>query len=106
MPLASSARPLWVAVWGEGRVLRLDPAGSVVEVVAVPAPHTSSVAFAGAALDILVVTTAREGLTDAQLEEWPLSGRLFTLRPGVRGIPPTAWNGIRPRHAAIPEENP
>lgn len=86
---------IWVAVWGGGCVLRLDPAGEVVARIDVPAPHTSSVAFAGPDLDIMVITTARENLSAAQLAEHPLSGRLFTLRPGVKGLPPYLWNGVR-----------
>ncbi|MDL9978750.1 SMP-30/gluconolactonase/LRE family protein [Microbacterium sp. ASV49] len=84
---------VWVAVWGAGRVLRYSPAGEIVGRIEVPAPHTSSVAFAGPALDILVITTAQEGLGDAELAAHPLSGRLFTLRPGFRGGPPPLWSG-------------
>lgn len=84
---------LWVAVWGGGCVLRIAPDGRIVARVDVPAPHTSCPAFAGPDLDVLVVTTATEHLTPAQLVEHPLSGRIFTFRPGVRGLPPLLWGG-------------
>lgn len=84
---------LWVAVWGAGEVRRFDPAGALVGVVVVPAPHTSSVAFAGADLGTLVITTARSELSEQQLADWPDSGRLFTFDPGVRGLPATLWGG-------------
>ncbi|MBN9184603.1 MAG: SMP-30/gluconolactonase/LRE family protein, partial [Microbacterium sp.] len=58
-----------------------------------PAPHTSSVAFAGPELDTMVITTAQENLTPEELAAAPLSGRLFTLRPGVRGTRPLLWAG-------------
>ena len=38
-------------------------------------------------LDLLVITTARDGLTGAQLREHPRSGCLFAVRPGVQGVP-------------------
>jgi sugar lactone lactonase YvrE len=78
---------VWVAVWGEGRVLRLAPDGGIVDRIDVPAPHTSSIAFAGPELDVLVVTTASDELTVEQRDRFPDSGRLFTVRPGARGVP-------------------
>ncbi|GAA1918410.1 hypothetical protein GCM10009775_08740 [Microbacterium aoyamense] len=91
---------LWVAVWGAGEVRRFDPGGALVGVVSVPAPHTSSVAFAGPDLATLVITTARSELSEQQIADWPDSGRLFTFEPGVRGLPATPWGG-----ASIAEES-
>ncbi|MFC8683451.1 SMP-30/gluconolactonase/LRE family protein [Microbacterium ureisolvens] len=84
---------LWVAVFGGGCVLRIAPDGRIVARVEVPAPHTTCPVFAGPDLDALVITTATENLTADQLEEFPLSGRLFSFRPGVRGIPSALWDG-------------
>jgi len=84
---------VWVAVWGGGRVDRLAPTGEVVDRIDLPAPHTSCPTFAGARLDTLVITTATEDLDDAQLAQYPLSGRLFTVTPGVLGSPPNMWSG-------------
>lgn len=85
---------LWVAVWGLGQVHRYSPDGELVQVIDVPAPHTSSVAFAGPQLDTLVITTASDELTPAQLAASPLSGRLFTVVPGVTGLPQPLWGGF------------
>lgn len=85
---------LWIAIWGLGQVHRYSPAGELVRVVEVPAPHTSSVAFAGPLLDTLVITTASDELTAEQLVANPLSGRLFTLVPGVTGLPQPLWGGF------------
>jgi sugar lactone lactonase YvrE len=82
---------LWVAVWGAGQVRRYAPDGTQVGVVSVPAPYTSCAAFAGAGLDLLVITTAREGLTDAQQAQHPSSGCLFTVHVGVSGVPVGPW---------------
>ncbi|WP_436790019.1 SMP-30/gluconolactonase/LRE family protein [Yinghuangia sp. YIM S10712] len=85
---------LWVAVWGAGEVRRYTPVGALVERVAVPAPHTSSVAFAGHDLRTLVVTTASAELDDAQRRENPQSGRLFSTRVDVPGAPVPPWAGL------------
>jgi sugar lactone lactonase YvrE len=54
-------------------------------------PLVSSVAFIGQELDTLLVTTARENLSPAQLAEFPDSGSLYIVRPGIRGIPTPAF---------------
>lgn len=88
-----AAEHLWVAVWGLGQVCRYTPDGQLDVIVRVPAPHTSSVTFAGPDLGTLVITTATQDLTERHLAEYPLSGRLFTFEPGVRGFPQTLWSG-------------
>jgi sugar lactone lactonase YvrE len=92
---------LWVAVWGAGEVRHFSPAGELLDTVSVAAPHTSSVAFVGPDLDLLLITTAQKDLTDEQLAEWPDSGRLFAVRVGVTGLPLTSWSG-KPRPASSP----
>lgn len=84
---------LWVAVWGAGEVRRYTPVGELSSTIEVPAPNVSSIAFAGTGLDTLVITTATEDLTDTELEQFPLSGRVFTVKPGVTGFPLPLWNG-------------
>jgi len=87
---------LWLAVWGRGQVRRLSPAGELLSTIDVPAPHTTSVAFVGPRLDRLLVTTARDELSDDQLAEHPLSGSLFLVDPGVRGL------ATHPRSGELP----
>ncbi len=87
---------LWVAVWGAGQVRCHAPDGALLHVVDVPAPHTSSVAFAGHDLRTLIVTTAAAELTADQLTRFPLSGRLFTVDVEATGVPSTPWNGRLP----------
>ena len=84
---------LWIAVWGQGQVRCYAPSGRVLHTVVVPAPHTSSVAFAGDGLGTLVITTATDGLTAEQRRRYPDSGRLFTAPVEARGLPSTPWNG-------------
>lgn len=89
-----AAGHLWVAVWGAGEVRRYAPDGTLADRLAVPAPHTSSVAFAGDDLRTLVVTTATVGLSDEQRRAHPDSGRLFTVRVDVPGLPVSPWSGL------------
>ncbi len=80
---------LWVACWGGRRVERIDPAdGRRLDIVRVPATNVTSVAFGGPDLDDLYITTARQGLSDAQLADEPHAGDLFVTKPGVSGPPP------------------
>jgi len=85
---------LWIAIFGAGEVRCYSPAGDRLATVLVPAPNTSSVAFIGRELDTLLITTGREGLSAAQLAEFPDSGKLFTANVGVRGLPSTPWRGL------------
>ncbi|BBH70071.1 hypothetical protein ACTI_67560 [Actinoplanes sp. OR16] len=77
---------LWIAIWGGGRVECRTPDGRLLATVAVDAPNTTSAAFAGPDLDLLVITTAHlDGHRD--------SGRLFTARVGATGLLTPYWEG-------------
>jgi sugar lactone lactonase YvrE len=82
---------LWIAIWGGSRVECRAPSGNLLATVDVDAPHTSSVAFAGAALDVLVITTATQELSPNDLRRHPDSGRIFTARVGAAGLPTPYW---------------
>jgi len=79
---------LWIALWGGARVTCWDPlTGQLLESHPIPALNVSSCIFGGADLRDLYITTAREGMTAAQLEEYPLTGGLFRLRTVATGLP-------------------
>ena len=84
---------LWIAVWGTGQVRRYTPDGVLAGIIDVPAPHTSSVAFVGDDLDLLLITSATADLTSDQAARHPDSGRLFLARVGTTGLPATPWAG-------------
>ncbi|MDQ1701278.1 MAG: hypothetical protein QOF57_530 [Frankiaceae bacterium] len=92
---------LWIAIWGAGQVRRYSPAGDLVGVVEVPAPHTTSVTFAGAHLDQLVISSATSDLTAQQLADAPDSGRLFLADVGVVGLPAHTWAGSFPTETSL-----
>ncbi|MDR7276939.1 SMP-30/gluconolactonase/LRE family protein [Catenuloplanes atrovinosus] len=77
---------LWIAVWGGGRVERRTPDGRLLATVTVGAPHTTSAAFAGPDLDVLVITTAVDGPAEPDG-----AGRLFTARVDTTGLPVPYW---------------
>lgn len=78
---------LWNARWDAGVVLRITPAGKLDRVIALPVPRPTSCIFGGAGLETLFVTSARIGLTEAQLARYPLSGSVFAIRGAARGLP-------------------
>ena len=77
---------VWCAFWDGGRVMRLSPEGRRMLAIAIPAPRVTSVTFGGHSLDTLYVTTARYGLTAADLEKYPTAGALFEIQTPVRGL--------------------
>lgn len=80
---------IWVAFWDGGSVVRLDLAGTVLQTVALPAPHVTSCCFAGPNLETLVMTTANPDSGDQ-----PHAGDVFTFQAEVRGTPTVAWRSI------------
>jgi len=84
---------LWNAQWQGGRIVRYRPDGAIDRVVAVPAPNVTCVALGGPDLDILYVTTARQGMSAADLEVFPQAGGLFALCVDVPGLPEATFGG-------------
>ena len=78
---------LWVAHWGGFGVYRWNPiTGDLLTKIEVPAPHVTSCAFVGENLDYLIITTARENMTDEALNQYPQSGNTFMAQTGVKGV--------------------
>jgi len=75
---------VWLALWGGSGVQRILPDGTWAERIDVPALHTTSCAFVGPDLDLLVITSATDELEPHQLEG---AGITYCTRPGVRGLP-------------------
>jgi sugar lactone lactonase YvrE len=78
---------LWIAHWGGYGVYRWDPlTGKLLATIKVPSKNVTSCAFGGDKLDILYITTARKGISDEELKQYPLSGGLFKVKPGIAGV--------------------
>ena len=77
----------WCALFGAGRVVRLQPDGSIEREIVLPVSQPTMCAFGGPDLDDLYITTASAGLDEEARRREPHAGGLFRCRPGVRGKP-------------------
>nr|WP_052477803.1 SMP-30/gluconolactonase/LRE family protein [Kibdelosporangium sp. MJ126-NF4]CEL14112.1 Gluconolactonase [Kibdelosporangium sp. MJ126-NF4]CTQ88479.1 Gluconolactonase (EC 3.1.1.17) [Kibdelosporangium sp. MJ126-NF4] len=90
---------MWIALWDGARVIRVDRDGAITDVVTLPALRVTSVAFGGPDLRTLFATSARVGLDDATLQQYPGSGQLHTFTTPISGLPvfggPTTAGDLR-----------
>jgi sugar lactone lactonase YvrE len=84
---------VWSAHWDGWCVTRYDPDGKVDRVINLPVPRPTSCAFGGPDLTTLYITSARIRLSAGQLAEAPLSGSVFALQSGIRGLPEMPYAG-------------
>ncbi|QIG53522.1 SMP-30/gluconolactonase/LRE family protein [Altererythrobacter sp. BO-6] len=84
---------LWNAEWGSGRVTAYNPDGSLFTQINLPVSQATCIAFGGPELDLLFVTTAREGLPDDRLALEPHAGDVLVYRLGVKGLPAPVFRG-------------
>ena len=78
---------IWIALWGGYSAGRWNPqTGELLCKVEIPAKNVTSCAFGGAELDTLYLTTARASVPEAELKQYPYSGGVFVVNPGVKGI--------------------
>ncbi len=84
---------VWAAHWDGWSVARYDPDGRVDRVINLPVPRPTSCAFGGPDMTTLYVTSARIRLSVQQLAEAPLSGSVFAIQTGVRGLPEVPFAG-------------
>ena len=84
---ADSAGNYWVAMYEGARVLQIAPNGDVLADIATPAQCPTMVCFGGDDLKTLYLTTARQKRPAAELETYPQSGCVFSMRIAVPGLP-------------------
>ncbi|HEY4200727.1 MAG TPA: SMP-30/gluconolactonase/LRE family protein [Devosiaceae bacterium] len=84
---------VWAAHWDGWCVTRYDPEGRVERVINLPVPRPTSCVFGGPDMQTLFVTSARIRLSAAQLTDAPLSGSVFAVDTGIKGIPETVFAG-------------
>jgi sugar lactone lactonase YvrE len=78
---------LWVAIWGAGRIRRYAPDGTLRGELIVPAPRSTSCAFAGPGLGRLYVTTATEDYSDEQRRADPGACLVYRFDTHAVGVP-------------------
>jgi len=85
---------LWIAMWGGAQVTKWNPrTGELLEKIPVPALHTSSCVFGGRDMNELYITSARKGLSDRDLLNYPLSGGLFKVVTNTTGMQTFEFGG-------------
>ncbi len=76
----------WVAMFEGGRLLKLSPTGELLREVELPVRCPTAVAFGGAELRTLYVTTASHGRSLEELAQYPLSGKVLCMKVDVAGL--------------------
>jgi sugar lactone lactonase YvrE len=84
---------LWIALWNGGCVTRWDlQTGQLLAKIETPgALNVTSCAFGGPDLATLYITTASDGVAAEAKANYPNSGGLFAVQPGVKGLPAFAF---------------
>lgn len=80
---------VWSAQWGNRQVLCYTPDGAVDAVVDLPVSMPTCVGFAGPDVNLLVVTTAREGMGGDARNTEPHAGDVFIFGTDVHGLADT-----------------
>ncbi|XP_075214882.1 regucalcin-like [Lycorma delicatula] len=78
---------LWIACWGASRVIHVDPnKKKLLKTLKLPVEKITSVTFGGKFMDILFITSMKDGLNSSQLQKQPLAGTTFAVTNlGVKG---------------------
>lgn len=85
---------LWIAMWGGAKMTKWNPnTGELLEQISVPAMNVSSCVFGGKDMNELYMTSARKGLNEAALMQYPLTGGVFRLETNVEGMPTFEFAG-------------
>ncbi|MDB5369306.1 MAG: araB 2 [Roseomonas sp.] len=84
---------LWSARWEGQGLARLRPDGTLDRFVTLPARRVTCCAFGGPGLRTLYVTSASEGLSEAEAAAQPWAGMLMAFEPGVAGLPARRFAG-------------
>lgn len=87
---------IWNARWGAGAIARISPMGQLDRLVTVATSNPTACCFGGPNLNTLYITSARYGLTHAQLAEQPFAGGVFAVTTDVPGIEKNPFGTPRP----------
>jgi sugar lactone lactonase YvrE len=78
---------LWVAHYGGSGAYRWNPeCGELLDKIELPVPHVTSCCFGGENLDLMLITTAQENMSESELKKYPKSGDVFLVKLEVRGF--------------------
>ncbi len=83
----------WSALWDGWRVVRLSPAGELIQTVELPVQRPTMIAFGGPDLKTAFVTSAGKNLTDEERKAQPHAGGVFTFRVDAPGLAQSEFGG-------------
>ncbi len=87
---------IWIGMWEGFCVTRWNPMTSeLLMKIEVPVSRVTSCAFGGKNLDILYITTAKTGASAEELQKYPYSGGLFSVKTGHKGIANFSYKSIK-----------
>ena len=84
---------IWNGHWDGWKLTRYSPDGKIERQIRFPVQHVISFAFGGKDLDVLYVTTASWDFTEADRQQQPWAGDLFSIHTGVKGLVEPAFSG-------------
>lgn len=76
----------WSALWDGWRIVRLSPAGELLQTIDLPVQRPTMIAFGGTDMRTAFVTSAGKNLTDEERKAQPHAGGVFTFRVDVPGL--------------------
>ena len=89
-----AAGRIWIAHWGGACVTCHDPASAAeLARIALPTDHITNVAFGGADMTTLFISSAKFELSDTQLAAQPLAGALFAVETDALGLAANLFAG-------------
>ena len=77
---------LWVAEIDAGLILKIHSDGHIEEEISLPVKKPTNLTFGGSNLDTLFITSMTFGLSDEELKNQSLSGKLFSCKVNSKGI--------------------
>jgi sugar lactone lactonase YvrE len=81
-------------MWGGAQVTKWNPGtGRLLEQIPVTAKNVSSCTFGGRDGNELYITSARIGLDEISLAQYPLTGGVFRIQTRVEGMPTFEFAG-------------
>jgi sugar lactone lactonase YvrE len=78
---------LWCALYGAGRLVRLDPDGRIERTIEMPVQYPTMPAFGGDGLRTLFITSASWSLSPEERARRPREGNLLAMEVEVGGYP-------------------
>jgi len=76
----------WVAMFEGGRIVKLSPTSELLAEIQLPLRCPTAVCFGGADLRTLYVTSASHGRSNAELAQYPHSGKVLAFHVDVAGL--------------------